>query len=65
MPNTREKILGYLKFGVFLWATLFGFFTTYAWAWVGIGFPVDWWASLLIIALTVLTEWGFIKWLMD
>lgn len=59
----KEKILNYLKFAVFLWATLIGFFTTYAFAWVSIGLPIAWWASASVMTLSVLSEWGFVKWL--
>lgn len=58
-------IVNYLKFAVFFWATLMGFFATYAFAWIAIGLPIAWWAAILLLILSVLSEWGFLKWLMD
>ncbi len=66
MPNTREKIVTYLKFAVFLWTTLFGFFSTYAVAWVAMGLPTNHWgASVAVITLSVMSVRGLIKWMMN
>lgn len=40
-----------------------GFFTAYALAWVGLGIPAGWWASLTVTVLTIASEYGFIKWM--
>ena len=62
----KEKIVNYLKFAVFLWTTLFGFFSTYAVVWVAMGLPTNHWgASVVVITLSVMSVWGFIKWIMN
>ena len=61
--DVREKIVNYIKFIIFLLVTLIGFFTIYAMIWVFIGLPVNWLASLIIVAISILSEWGYISWL--
>lgn len=61
----KEKILEWVKFTIFLWMMAMGFFTTYAFAWVGLGIPTGWWASLIVIVLTIASVYGFIKWMED
>lgn len=45
---------------LFGWVTLFGFFATYAVIWVSLGLGTEWWASISVIALTVVSEFLFI-----
>ena len=59
----KKKTLNYIKFAVLLWTTLIGFFTTYSFLWVSIGLPIDWRASLIIVAISALSEWGYVSWL--
>lgn len=61
--DVREKIANYIKFIIFLMVTLIGFFTIYAMIWVGVGFPIDWWASIIIVAISAASEWGYVSWL--
>lgn len=61
--DVRETIANYIKFIIFLFVTFIGFFTIYAMIWVGIGFPIDWWASIVVVAISALSEWGYMSWL--
>ena len=61
--DVRETIANYIKFIIFLLVTLIGFFTIYAMIWVGVGLPVNWLASLIIVAISALSEWGYVSWL--
>ena len=61
--DVMEKIANYIKFIIFLLLTLIGFFTIYAMIWVGVGFPIDRWASIIIVAISALSEWGYVSWL--
>lgn len=61
--DVREKIANYIKFIIFLLVTLVGFFTIYAMIWVCVGLPVNRWASLIIVAISALSEWGYVSWL--
>lgn len=61
--DVRETIANYIKFIIFLFVTLIGFFTIYAMIWVGVGLPVNSWISLIIIAISGLSEWGYVSWL--
>ena len=61
--DVRETIANSIKFITFLLVTLVGFFTIYAMIWVSIGLPVNWWASLIIVAISALSEWGYVPWL--
>lgn len=63
--DVRERIVNYIKFIIFLLVTLIGFFTIYAMIWVGVGFPIDWWASIIVVAISALSEWRYISWLMN
>ena len=63
--NVREKVANYIKFIIFLLVTLIGFFTIYAMIWVGVGFPTDWWASIIIVSISAISEWGYVSWLMN
>lgn len=59
----KDKIIDFLKFFLFVFVMFMGFFSTYAIVWVRIGFPVDWWASLIVFSLSLLSIWGYVKWL--
>lgn len=59
----KEKIADCFKFMIFFIVTIVGFFTIYAVTWVQFGLPINKWASLIVVALTGLSEWGYIKWL--
>ena len=61
--DVRETIANYIKFIIFLFVTFIGFFTIYAMIWYFVGLPIDWWASLIIVAVSSLSEWGYISWL--
>ena len=61
--DAREKIANYIKFIIFLLVTSIGFFTIYAMIWVGVGFPIDWWASIIVVSISALSEWGYVSWL--
>ena len=61
--DVREEIVNYIKFIIFLLVTLIGFFTIYAMIWVCVGSPVNWLASLIIVAISGLSEWGYVSWL--
>ena len=62
--DVREQIVNYIKFIIFLLVTLIGFFTIYTMIWVFVGLPVNWLASLIIVAISALSEWGYVSWLM-
>lgn len=59
----KEKIINWIKISIFLFMLAMGFFTTYAFAWVGLGIPTGWWAGLTVTVLTIASEYGFIKWM--
>ena len=59
----KEKIEGYLKFAVLIYAMFMGFFSTYSLVWVGLELPLEWWSSVVVIALSALSVWGYIEWL--
>ena len=61
----KDKIIGLLKFFLLVFVMFMGFFSTYAIVWVKIGFPVDWGASLIVFSLSLLSIWGYVKWLMN
>ena len=61
--DVMEKIANYIKFIIFLLATLIGFFTIYAMIWVCVGLPVNWLASIIIVAISALSEWWYVSWL--
>lgn len=61
--DVKEKAADCIKFIVFLLVTHVGFFTIYAMIWVGVGFPINWWASIVIVAISALSEWGYVSWL--
>ena len=61
--DVREKIANYIKFAIFILGTLSGFFTIYGMIWVCVGLPVNWLASLIIFAISGLSEWGYVSWL--
>ena len=61
--NVRENIEDYIKFIIFIFVTFIGFFTIYAMIWVGVGLPVNWLASIIIFAISGLSDWGYISWL--
>ena len=63
--DVREKLVNYIKFIIFLLVTLIGFFTIYTVIWVGVGLPVNWFASIIIVAISALSEWGYVSWLMN
>ncbi len=61
--DVRKKIVNNIKFIIFLLVTLTGFFTIYAMIWVCVGLPVNWLASLIIVLISALSEWGYVSWL--
>ena len=61
----KEEINNALRFAVLLIVMGIGFFTIYAFAWVGLGIPTGWWASLTVTVLTIASVYGFIKWMED
>ena len=61
--DVREKIVNYIKFIIFLFVLLIGFFTIYAMIWVCVGLPVNWLASIVIVTISALSEWGYVSWL--
>ena len=61
--NIREKIEDYIKFIIFIFVTFIGFFTIYAIIWVCVRLPVNWLASLIVVVISILSEWGYISWL--
>ena len=61
--NVREKIEDYIKFIIFIFVTFIGFFTIYAIIWVCVRLPVNWLASLIVVVISIFSEWGYISWL--
>ena len=61
--NIRETIANYIKFIIFLFVTFIGFFTIYAMIWVCVRLPVNRLTSLIIVVISILSEWGYISWL--
>lgn len=59
----KDEINNALRFSVFLIVMGIGFFTIYAFAWVGLGIPTGWWATFIVITLTLASVYGFIKWM--
>ena len=62
--DVREKIVNYIKFIIFPFVMFIGFFTIYAMIWVCVGLPVNWLASIVIVAISALSEWRYVSWLM-
>ena len=61
--DVRKKIANCIKFIIFLLVTITTFFTIYAMIWVGVGFPIDWWSTIMVVAVSVLSEWAYVSWL--
>lgn len=61
--DVRKKIANCIKFIIFLLVTITAFFTIYVMIWVGIGFPIDWWSIIIVVAVSVLSEWAYVSWL--
>lgn len=61
--NDREKLVNNIKFIIFLLVTLTGFFTIYAVVWVLVGLPVNRLASIIVVLISALSEWGYVSWL--
>ena len=61
--NVRETIANYIKFIIFLFVTFIGFFTIYAMIWVCVGLPIDWWASIIVVVISTLSECGYMSWI--
>ena len=61
--DVREKVANYIKFIIFLLVTLVGFFIIYAMIWLFVGLPVNRLASIIIVAISALSEWGYVSWL--
>ena len=61
--NDREKLVNNIKFIIFLLVTLTGFFTIYAVVWVFVGLPVSRLASIIVVLISALSEWGYVSWL--
>ena len=58
----KEKIDSFMRLFVLCFAMIMGLFFTYAIVWVAIGLPLTSWAFALLIALALLSEFGYIKW---
>ena len=63
--NGREKLVNNIKFIIFLLVTLTGFFTIYAVVWVFVGLPVNRLASIIVVLISALSEWGYVSWLVN
>ena len=61
----KGKIVNALKFGILCYAMVMGFFASYAIAWVEMGLPIAWWASVVVIAISALSTWGYIEWIQN
>ena len=61
--DVRETIANYIKFIIFLLVTLIGFCAIYAMIWICVGLPINRLASLIIVAISALSEWGYVSWL--
>ena len=61
--DVRKKIANCIKFIIFLLVTITAFFTIYVMIWVGIGIPIDWWSIIIVVAVSVLSEWAYVSWL--
>lgn len=61
--DVENRIENCIKFIIFLLNAFVGFFTIYALIWVFVGFPIDWWATIIVVAISALSEWGYVSWL--
>lgn len=59
----KQKIIDFIKFTLFIFMMFMGFFSTYAVVWVQIGLPDGLLPSLLVMILSIISEWGYVKWL--
>ena len=61
----KEKIsafVGYLKFFIMVFTMTLGFFITYVFVLVATDLPVGDWTFVILMALSILSEVGFIMW---
>lgn len=59
----KEKIDNFMRLFVLMSMMVMGFFFTYALVWFTIGLPLTTWARILLIALSCLSEFGYIEWI--
>ena len=59
----KNKISDLLRLFIFVFIMTMGFFFTYAFIWFAMDLPIVLWSVALLVAITVLTEYGFYKWI--
>ena len=63
--NVKEKIDSITKFFLLSFMMLMGFWFSYCLAWFAIGLPQTNWAIGLLLGVAVLSELGYVRWLMN
>ena len=61
----REKIDNFMRLFVLLSTMIMGFFFVYAVIWFAVGLPQTNWALALLMALAVLSEYGYYLWIRE
>lgn len=59
----KDKIVDFLKVFLLMFSMVMGFFFIYAFAWFALDLPVTQWAMLLLLALALLSEYGYYRWI--
>lgn len=61
----KEKIANGIKFFLFTFMMINGFFFTYMFTWFAVGLPQENWAVWLTWVLALLSEYGYVKWITE
>ena len=59
----KENIINGIKLFLLMYMMSIGFFMTYSLVWVALGFDLTNFAMLIFIALSLLSEFVYIKWI--
>jgi hypothetical protein len=59
----NDKIIDFIKFFLLLFTMVMGFFFIYAFVWFAIGLPITQWTTVLLIALAMLSVYGYYRWI--
>lgn len=61
----KDKLINAAKFMILTAVMIMGFWVIYATVWFLIGLPETNWAMWILFALSMGSEWLYIKWLMN
>lgn len=58
----KERITYYLKWFLLVFPPMMGYLFMYCIVWLKLGFSLDRWMMLMLIAVAGLSEWAFLNW---